>query len=343
MNLIRLLFLLFFPLLVFSNSAMPGFWSGGTGGEFYPLYKQDSIHLGKIQMQSEEILVHLYPGFAVVKGTYHMLNPSHEPVTLHTGYPINGHLSNREVYSVALSDIYGLKVLVNDSAVPNQKVQGDNAIISTDVFNYSSNWYVWQMTYAPQAITTITVYFMVNTQDAVLRKGYDRKEGNAFTYILESGRAWKDSIEQGTISVFLKGGLTLHDIYGVIPNSKLLGNDTFLYYQFTGLEPTDTDNVIIWHKQLGEAFNFDSLALDASTWYAGMDAPVVRPPLSQLKPVTAFDFQVPKLGSTMIGIAFLAVIVAPFLLGGVVLALAVWLIYRNRKQKNLAQKADKKG
>ncbi|MFN8297944.1 MAG: hypothetical protein U0T75_02470 [Chitinophagales bacterium] len=334
MKLSRLLLLfLFVPLVAFSNSAMPGFWSGGAAGEFYPLYKEDSIHLGKIQMQSEEILVHLYPGFAVVKGTYHMLNTTNEPVTLHTGYPVNGHLSNREVYSVQLSDIYGLKVLVNDSVVAGNKQQSNSDEISDDIFRSSSNWYVWQMTYAPKAITTITVYFMVNTQNAVLRKGYDRKEGNAFTYVLESGRAWKDSIGDGTISVFLKGEVGVRDIFGIIPQGRVLGNDTFLYYQFKNLEPSDTDNLIIWYKQIGAAINFDSVAHDSVKWYAAMDLPVLRPATSQLIVVKAFDFKVSQLGSTVIGLVMLAVVALPILLGLLIVGLIVWYVVKRRKKK----------
>ncbi|MFN8286089.1 MAG: hypothetical protein U0V74_05010 [Chitinophagales bacterium] len=316
-----------------ANSAMPGFWNNGNGSEFYPLYLADTPYIGKIQMQSEEILIHLYPGFGVVKGTYHMLNPTDKPISIHTGYPINGHVSNPEVFAVHLSDVYGLRVLVNDSAVAIEKAKGDNATISTDVFGYSYNWYVWQMTYAPKSVTTITVYFLVNTQDAQLAHGYDRKHGNAFTYILESGRAWKDSIDEGEIKVFLKGGLKTSDLFGVLPKGQFSGNDTFLYHTFTKLEPTDSDNVVLWFKQLAPAINFDSIRADSAYYFKAMDVAYLQPTgLTQIK---AADFETGSTGSFMVGLALFTVIFGPFILLAIILIALVWWWLRRRKRKRL--------
>ncbi len=330
---------LFFSVIVWfaawlqaeANSAMPGFWNNGNGSEFYPLYGSDSPYIGKVQMQHEEILIHLYPGFGVVKGTYHMLNSTDKPITIHTGYPINGHVDNAEVYAVHLSDVYGLKVLVNDSVVEVHKAQGDNSLISTDVFGYSYNWYVWQMTYAPKTIATITVYFLVNTQDAILSHGYDRKYGNAFTYILQSGRAWKDSIDKGEIKVLLKGGLKTSDLYGALPKGQFVGNDTFLYRTFEKLEPGDSDDVVLWFKRLDTHLSFDSVHADSATYYAQMDAPYIQP--TGLREIKAADFKTGSSGSTMVGLAFLAVIVGPFVLLGIVIVVVVWWLVKRRKRK----------
>ncbi len=322
-------------LQVEANSAMPGFWNNGNGSEFYPLYRSDSPYVGKIQMQHEEILIHLYPGFGVVKGTYYMLNTTDEPITLHTAYPINGHVSNPKVYAVHVSDIYGLKVLVNDSVVPVQMAEGDNAIVSGDIFSSSRNWYVWQATYAPEAITTITVYFLVNTQDAKLSHGYDKKHGNAFTYILESGRAWKDSIDRGEIKVFLKGGLRSDDLFGVLPGGCFTGNDTFLYYSFTKLEPTDSDNVVLWFKQVKQNVNFEAVRTDSAHYFAEMDNPDAMP--AGLKPIEVSDFETGSSGSIMIGLVMAAVVFGPFiLLAIVIIGVAWWMIKRHKRKKQAA-------
>ncbi len=317
-----------------ANSAMPGFWNNGNGSEFYPLYVSDTPYIGKVQMQQEEILIHLYPGFGVVKGTYYMLNTTDEPITLHTAYPINGHVSNPQVYAVHVSDIYGLRVLVNDTAVPVQMAEGDNAIVSGDIFSSSRNWYVWQTTYAPKAITTITVYFLVNTQDAVLSHGYDKKHGNAFTYILESGRAWKDSIDKGEIKVFLKGGLKSTDLFGVMPQARFSGNDTFLYYNFTKLEPTDSDNVVLWFKQIKQEVNFEAVRADSALYFAEMEMPYATP--AHLGPVAAKDFDTGSSSSLIIGLALAAVVFGPFILLALVIIVVAWWLFKRYKRKKQA-------
>lgn len=320
-------------LSAIANSAMPGLWSNGNGSEFYPLYYADSPYVGKIKMQQEEILVHLYPGFAVVKGVYLMYNSAGSAINLHTGYPVNGHVSSPEIYKVELSDVYGLRVLVNDTAVPTHKAQGDNAQISTELFGSSNNWHVWQMTYAPQAITKITVYFLVNTQDADLLHGYDRKKGNAFTYILESGRAWKDSIGKGEVNIYLKKGLKLSDIYGVLPKGKVMGNDSFLQYSFTNLEPYDSNNVVIWYKKLADKIDFDAVLADSDKYYSLMDLPYCNP--KGLNDIKAADFEVGSSASIMIGLAMMAVIFGPWILLAIVIGLAIWWYVRRRKRRQL--------
>jgi hypothetical protein len=106
--------LFFVPFVMLGNAAMPGMWSTGHGGRFIPLFKEDSVHLGKIQMQRELVLINLYPGFAAVKGEYWMYNTTDKPVTMRVGYPINGKYEAEMVENVMFNDLHKLRALIND-------------------------------------------------------------------------------------------------------------------------------------------------------------------------------------------------------------------------------------
>ncbi|MCW5909036.1 MAG: hypothetical protein KIS94_14315 [Chitinophagales bacterium] len=322
--------------VAFSNVAMPGFWGNGNGSNFFPLMAADSAHVGKIQMQREEITILLYPGFAVVKGTYYMYNHTSDTVRITTGYPVNGSLSNDEVYSVSVSDLHALKVLVGNIEVSVTKEESDNNISSAGLFGNADNWYVWQAAYTPNAITTIDVYFLVNTGNSVLRKGYSKKKGNAFTYILESGRVWRDSIDKGRISVFMKGGLKISDFMGVYPRGAFSGNDTFMQYRFEKLKPTASNNIILWYKAQTESVDFEKQVSNASVCYALADRILFPSSAYSFKIIDAYNFQVSKVGTMAIGALFTLAIVGPLLAGITILAVIIFFAVRYFKKKTTA-------
>lgn len=79
----------FILLMLCSNAAQPGVWNAGGGG-FNLLFPEDSSAFRKIQMQREAIAIQLYPGFGVVKGTYHMRNSTADTIKIKVGYPVQG-------------------------------------------------------------------------------------------------------------------------------------------------------------------------------------------------------------------------------------------------------------
>ena len=80
---------------------------------------------------------------------------------------------------------------------------------------FSDNWIVWQMFFAPRESQTIEVYFIVNTNDAKVRSGYNLEYRNAFIYLLESGSVWHQPIEKGNFYMQLKDGLKLKNLQGL--------------------------------------------------------------------------------------------------------------------------------
>lgn len=332
-NIVLCIGVLFAWHTVFSNVAMPGFWGNGSGSNFFPLVAADSAQVGKIQMRSEEITVLLYPGFAVVKGVYRMYNHTSDTISITTGYPINGSISNDEVYAVSVSDLFALKVLIDNTEVPVKREDDNNNIAADDMLEGANNWYVWQTAFPPQAITTIQVYFMVNTSNAVLRKGYGKKKGNAFTYILESGRAWRDSIDSGNIRVFFKGGLRTADLIGIYPRAVFSGNDTFIHYHFEKLEPAATNNIILWHKAKSGALDFEKQLSLADDYYALADRILPPSPAAGFKVIDAYNFRVSNFGAMAIGALFTLTIIGPLLAGIIILAVIIFLVLRYFKRK----------
>ncbi|MEO7311150.1 MAG: hypothetical protein ABIX01_12185 [Chitinophagaceae bacterium] len=264
------------------NSAMPGLWEAGANGRFVPLFAGDSMYLGKIRMQHELVLVNLYPGFAVVKGEYYMYNTSDETINMHVAYPKQATYSDTIVQNVIPAYIDGLQVLVNEVPVALMRkndpefdslVNAPNSSVHSEVSNTSENWFVWKMSFPPKSYTKITVYFLTDNSHAKLRRGYSGDEGQAFSYVLESGRAWGGDIDSGKICVALKNGLTTKDVKGVLPFNALMGDATHLLYQFVNKEPESKDNMLIWYQGAATDLAFEkNIVPAAGKYYTEIDS-----------------------------------------------------------------------
>jgi hypothetical protein len=319
-----------------ANVAMPGMWSAGHGSTFYPLFASDSIYFGKIRMQKELVLVNLYPGFAAVKGEYWMYNSTAEAITMHVAYPVNGTLTQEPVHNVMFDSLYAMKALINGQPVSiastiNRKVN-DTATIDATSSISGNDWYFWRTTFAPNTITKITVYFLTNNSNAVLRQGYDTEKGNAFSYILESGRAWGGTIDSGRVLIQLCGGLKMEDMMGVMPANAINGNEAHLEYSFNNLEPMPANNLLLWYKNKDEQFNFDTVLQRADTYLLALDRfPVQAFNKGNFKKIEKSDFKVFNTTGWVIG--GVAVVVVVLILGAI--GLVVFLLYRlfNKKKR----------
>ncbi|MEI7735060.1 MAG: hypothetical protein WCI49_06310 [Ferruginibacter sp.] len=321
-------------LFVLSNAAMPGIWQTGFGGRFLPLIAADSNNYGKIQMQSEQVLIDLYNGFSVVKGTYYMYNSQDTAVEMFTGYPQHGDYKQDMVKYIIIGDApFNLKVLVNGKEVPcaayNDSTIAANSLSTTTVpvvsgsRNYQT-WFLWKMKFAPKKITTITVYFLTNNSKAKLTHGYSRSTGHAFGYVLESGKAWAGNIDTGNIFIRLMDGITLKNIAGILPDSTIREANGKLVFSFINKDPSPSDNLLIWYNKEMDSIAFHQNVLPKTNIY--FDA-INKFPLCDFensktwKTISLTDFE-PK--DSGIGKFFIALLV-----GGVLLAsLVIWLVVK---------------
>lgn len=332
--------LILLSILLLGNAAMPGFWGVGGTGAFIPIFAQDSIHLDKVQMQSERISILLHRGFAVVKGEYYMKNLSQDTINMQTGYPINASLENATVYSIHFDDLYQLKVFQNEKELTATKLQSDTSKI--EIANPKSlqniyNWYTWAGNYAPDTLTKVTVYFMVNTNLGHLREGYSRDNHNGFTYVLESGKAWAKTIEKGQIKIQLGDDLVLEDIKGILPQSTFKANAKTrqLIWDFKELEPESAQNVLIRYTEEDNEFDFEKVEKDAKKYYKELDNLSIQSPnLADFKAFEANDFEVYdwKSGSFFYVLMFLVIFGMPLAI--VILGiLTIWYFVFKKKKK----------
>lgn len=185
-----------------------------------------------------------------------MYNETAEPVSIRVGYPLNasfdGNTGNRE--EVQFDSLYALRAFVNGLPVaiiaqPPGEVgnPGDN-----------DNWYIWNTNFPPGDTTRVDVYFIVNTNETTISKGYDRDHNNGFIYLLETGATWKQPIVKGEIRLRLMDDLTADDIKGVSPETTLrLHSDAkTMMMQFQNLSPTGEDNLVISYTPNLSDFEF---------------------------------------------------------------------------------------
>lgn len=250
---------------------MPGIYSAGGSGEFRLLFPTDSLHFETISMQREQVVAQLYPGFAVIKGTYWMANQAEDTITLNLGYPINdiyeANTGSRR-FEISFDDLYAMEVYAN----------GQPMMLSQQPINLSlrthemDNWYVWDQEFLPDTLTKIELYFMVNTNNASVLEGYTKDYHNAFLYILESGRSWKDNIGQGEIVVQLMPPLKMDDIWGAMPNADFISNpqEQILIHRFSNWEPKRGENVGIVYGERIEDFDFSQQIERSEEYFAAI-------------------------------------------------------------------------
>lgn len=322
------------PFFTLGNAAMPGVWQTGFGGRFLPLIAADSSNYGKIKMQSELVLIDLYNGFSVVKGTYYMYNEQDTAVEMYTGYPQHGDYNQDIVKNIIIGDApFNMKVLVNGfeviSAVYNDSSISANNLSTTTApvihanRNYQ-NWYLWKMKFAPKKITTITVYFLTNNSRAKLTSGYSKSKGHAFGYVLESGKAWAGNIDTGNIFIRMMDGITLKNIAGILPDSTIKVNTEKLAYSFINKDPSPTDNLLIWYNKDLDSIAFTQNVLPKTGIYF---AAINNFPVNdfansrswQMVSLTDFKPEDSGLGKLVIGL----------LIGGVlIVAIVIWLMIK---------------
>lgn len=324
---------------VFANASQPGVWNAG-GTVFTMLYPEDSLTFKKVQMQQERIYIQLYKGYAVVKGTYLFRNTTKETLNFKMGYPVNGIYSGGgvDLNQVQIDSVSSFKIKANELWLPLVEQQnGEYGKINS----FSDNWKVWQMDFLPDETKTVQVYFIVNTNNGTVSKGYNRERKNAFIYLLESGSVWKNPIEKGNFYIQLMDRLTTENINGISQGFGFRYNETHQLYAGAkaNFSPTPKDNLVVTYHEHNEHFMFDKALVQTENLFSKIDEMSQLP----LETLTYTDVQTGdpyEVESTFSGylpkLLTLFVIYAPFIIGFIVVAIAMWAIvkWRRIRRKN---------
>ncbi|MCB0727770.1 MAG: hypothetical protein KDD00_09925 [Ignavibacteriae bacterium] len=343
---LTIIFLQLFSAEGKSNVAQPGLWNAGGMGNFSLLYPEDSLAYKKIQMVDEKISVQLYKGYAVIKGVYQMFNDTEDTIKLKTGYPLNGFFDgetgNNKKVEIRFDSLFGLAVKINSQ--PAEII----AEPSDDNGGYSDNdnWYVWQNIFTPGDTTVITVYFIVNTNNTIIRQGYAKDRFNGFIYILESGSTWKQPIINGEIRIQTMDGITSEEIKGIKPDSVFKINSVetgnILQYKFENLSPVKADNIIITYSENSEEFNFENILNEKEKLYSSIDkfseldiksSGLVNKKFEDPFEVVSEDWGSKLMILGIIGIPVLIIIT-------VVILIIIFLIWLFRRSKKKVQSTD---
>lgn len=323
-----LLFLaLMAPLALRANVAQPGLYRAGGGTTFEPAFPEDSVAFRQVQMIKERVFVQLYPGFAVVKGTYWLMNTASRSVDMKVGYPLRS-TQNTEI---------GGRRLDFETGAPVEfrvRIDGQQAAVQQDA---PSGWEIWSVRFPAGDTVQIDVFFITNTNEASVLDGYKHQSANGFLYLLESGISWKQPIRDGQITLQLMGGLGLKNVKGLWRDTLYRADAArkILVRSFHDLSPTPADNVIVTYGKPLPNFDFEASRRDTATLYQRIEAFSVSAPDAGPFVARRFDDPFEVGGIDWVPLVVLLSLFAPaLLLGLVIFLLARWLRRRRGSKIN---------
>lgn len=312
--------------VLLANIAQPGLYIAGGNGMFKPFFPEDSSAVGRIRMAREAVFIQAYPGFAVVKGRYWMVNEGAAPVRMKTGYPLWPAEGSSDIGGLALDyrfdSLAALRVVVGGRPVSVTLGSPDPDF---------GRWYVWDMQFAPHDTTLIEVYFIVNTNDAMVRQGYRHKEPNAFVYVLETGASWQHPIGEGLLCLQWMDGLDWDDVDGLWPDSVYQVDEKrrLIVRRFRDLTPEPADNLVVTYGRPLNRVDFKAIIEGSAGLYAAIDGLAGSDPSEWQLSGRRFDspFEVGGMGISWLGVSLIGMVILPILL----LFAGVWLWRKWRK------------
>lgn len=262
----------------YSGGGQSGIFDAGGTGNFLLINPGDSSAFRMIQILDERLAVQLYRGFAVVRGEYMMYNTADSALTVKLGFPVNSMLRPPGQGPIAIDiffdPLYAIKSYTSGKE-NTLMIQEGSRRLSLD----ASNWYLWESTFAPHDTTTLLVYFIVNTNNTVVKDGLTIDNNNGFIYLMETGAPWKPPIVKGEIKVALMDDLKIADLKGVSPSSVFRineGNNTMLF-RFEDFAPVIEDNIIMVYSANIEKFDFSYISQKRQLLFGSIDSFAKQP------------------------------------------------------------------
>ncbi len=239
------LFLLGVPA-VFADSAN----MGGTGNTV------EMMDSSEVQMVDEVITIDVFDGekeseyglvgngYVEVEVLYTFENLTDEAVTVSMGFPEDCGYDcwmEDEDWVTYGGDLWESYKLFDFGAAEADGGEFEVSFVNEmDADTEAMNWYLYDVDFEAGEEKRIVNYYWL------MPSSY--KTGQWFSYILETGASWRESIESVDIYVNFNGDLSVFDVDQLSPEGyefDIFGDDGTVSWHFENLEPTEDDNISV--------------------------------------------------------------------------------------------------
>ena len=151
-------------------------------------------------------------------------------------------------------------------------VNGKEATLYKKPNAENDNWYVWEIAFPPNKIIDFTIYFLVNTNNAKITKGYNSEQKNAFIYLIETGSLWKSPIEKGNFYTQLKDDIAIKNAKASSPTKLFFDKEhRTLKFSLSNYGKTPDPNYVITYSEKLENFDFKEITKKSDAYFKEID------------------------------------------------------------------------
>lgn len=298
----------------------------GVGRSVVPLPSGSSENYSPLYLESQQSLVDLYPGLAVVRSEMILSNNNARAVKVRLGLPNSGSFTHDEISVVKLDSLYGLRVFRGKTPLATGTIDGSTLAegikpsLPGSYRDSVGRWYVWELTVPAHGQDTMVLMYAVGTGPAELTRGGNLRRSFFFGFLMEGSRGWAGQPKSTLLQITLKGKLNRHQIYAVYPREVFKeDSDGHLFFSVKERNPIGHDNVLIGYDIRNDFDYFTDFLKDNDRYY-GLVARI-DPDSLELKTVSSGRFDVyPSKEYTVMGVLAACL--------GLVALLVIYLIKR---------------
>lgn len=240
----------------FSVFANGGYFGEGSVAQGH-LYLMDSA---QIQIVDEKLDINLRRGFADVTVVYKMKNTG-DSINAKFGFP--SLVFNEE--EIKKQEILRYSIEENKKPLKAVFTKGKEKVtwfkVPTNYMGYEGteldlhpflNWYFSNLQFKKNEEKTIRIQYMANYQNLGFFVSSDTKGSQSvFHYLLSFGATWKGPIKKGKVVIHAQS--VDPDRVNIEPSGRFKKDGRDFVWNFSGLEPTGKDNLVV---RLGNAYEY---------------------------------------------------------------------------------------
>lgn len=194
----------------------------------------------EVAMRAEVVEVTLHEAHADVAAVFVLVNTSDGEESLEVGFPTAAKPLARGI-AEGLHDEFALwdagSIYAFVAKVDGERVEAERkSVDEDDPRKEHRDWICWPMHFAPRETMRVEVSYQVETKDALYVEPYSPLQPREVTYVLKTGRGWKDTIGSARVLLRTAGTITLDHVERTSPQPTARTEDT-LEWNFEDFEP----------------------------------------------------------------------------------------------------------